>query len=117
MAATHASCVASSIVEGVQHVSYGEYEALNNIQINNVTTFDPYMCTLMINGVSVRMEIDTGTAATIISSRQYELIKQGTHGLQLSTANVPTLQTYAGQTIKPAGCVNVGVCHQRTRIA
>ena len=74
--ATHAACVESSIAEGVQHVSYGEYEALNNIQINNVTTVDPYMCTLLINGVSVTMEIDTGTAATIISSRQYELIKQ-----------------------------------------
>ena len=91
--ATHAPSVESSIEEGVQHVSYGEYEALNNIQINNVTTVDPYVCTLMINGVSVTMEIDTGTAATIISSRQYELIKQGTHELQLSTANVPTLRT------------------------
>ena len=30
--ATHAQCVESSIAEGVQHVSYGEYEALNNIQ-------------------------------------------------------------------------------------
>ena len=29
----------------------------------------------MINGVSAGMEIDTGTAATIISSKQYELIK------------------------------------------
>ena len=64
----------------------------------------------MITGVSVRME--TGTAATIFSSRQYELIKQGTHELQLSTANVPTLRTYAGQTIKPVGGVTVGVCHQ-----
>ena len=44
--ATHALCVESSIAEGIQHVSYGEYEALNNIQINNVTTVDPYMCTL-----------------------------------------------------------------------
>ena len=66
----------------------------------------------MINGVSVRMEIDTGTAATIISSKQYELIKQGTHELQLSSANVPTLRTYAGQTIKLIGGVNVGMCHQ-----
>ena len=67
------------------------------------------ICALKINGVSASMEIDTGTAATIISSRQYELIKQGTHELQLSTANVPTLRTYAGQTIKPAGGVTVDV--------
>ena len=113
MTATHA-CVESSIADGVRHVSYGEHEALNNIQINNVTTVDSYKCTLMINGVSVRMENDTGTGATIISSRQYNLIKQGTHELQLSTANVPTLRTYAGQTIKPAGAVPVGVCHQGT---
>ena len=70
------------------------------------------MCTLLINGVSVRMEIDTGAAATIICSRQFELIKQGTHELQLVTANVPTLRSYAGQTIKPASCVTVDVCHQ-----
>ena len=71
------------------------------------------MCALQINGVSASMEIDTGTAATIISSsKQYELIKQGTHELQLSTANVPTLRTYAGQTIKPAGGVTVDVRHQ-----
>ena len=82
------------------------------IEINNVTTVDPYMCALKSNGVSASMEIDTGTAATIISSKQYELIKQGTHELQLSTANVPTLRTYAGQTIKPAGGVTVDVRHQ-----
>ena len=110
MASTHSQCVESP--EGVQHVSYGEYEALNMIEINNVTTVDPYMCAIKINGVSASMEIDTGTAATIISSKQYELIKQGTHELQLSTANVPTLRTYAGQTIKPAGGVTVDVRHQ-----
>ena len=110
MASTHSPCVESP--EGVQHVSYGEYETLNMIEINNVTSVDPYMCALKINGVSASMEIDTGTAATIISSKQYKLIKQGTHELQLSTANVPTLRTYAGQTIKPAGGVTVDVRHQ-----
>ena len=45
---TPAPCFESSIAKGVQHVSYGEYEALNNIQINNVTNVDPYMCTLMV---------------------------------------------------------------------
>ena len=35
---TPAPCFESSIAKGIQHVSYGEYEALNNIQINNVTT-------------------------------------------------------------------------------
>ena len=110
VASIHSPCVESP--EGVQHVSYGEYEALNMIEINNATTVDPYMCALKINGVSASMEIDAGTAATIISSKQYELIKQGTHELQLSTANVPTLRTYAGQTIKPAGGVTVDVLHQ-----
>ena len=110
-----APCFESSIAKGVQHVSYGEYEALNNIQINNVNTVDHYRCTLMIIGVSAGMDIDTGTAATIISSKQYELIKQGTHELQLSTANVPTLRTYAGKTIAPAGGVTVDVCHQESR--
>ena len=66
----------------------------------------------MINGVSVRMKIDTGTAETNISSRLYELIKQGMHQLKLFTANVRTLRTYAGKTIKPAGRVTVDVCHQ-----
>ena len=67
---------------------------------------------MALKSKSAGMEIDTGTAATIISSKQYELIKQGTHELQLSTANVPTLRTYAEQTIKPAGGVTVDVCHQ-----
>ena len=57
MTDTHAPCFESSIAKDIQHVSYGEYEALNTIHINKVTTV---MCTLMINGVSERMKINTG---------------------------------------------------------
>ena len=62
----------------------------------------------MINGVSAGMEIDTGTAATIISSKQHELIKVRKSCNYLRRI----LRTYAGQTITPAGGVTVGVCHQ-----
>ena len=41
VASINSPCVESP--EGVQHVSYGEYEALNMIEINNVTTGDPHM--------------------------------------------------------------------------
>ena len=66
------------------------------------------MCTVTLNGMPVMMEIDT----SIISSRQFEQIRQGSQQLQLTTENLPTLITYSGHMIQPAGGVTVDVRHQ-----
>ena len=70
------------------------------------------MCAVTLNGVPVMMESDTGATTSIISSRQFEQSRQGSQQLQLTTENLPTLRTYSGHMIQPAGGVTVDVRHQ-----
>ena len=74
----------------------------------------PYVCELFLNGVSAQMEIDTGSAATIINANQYEVLQQQSKGrpLHLEKDNLPRLRTYSGDTIMPLGKVVLDVCYQ-----
>ena len=72
------------------------------------------MCAVTLNGMPVMMETDTGATTSIISSRQFEQIRQGSQQLQLTTENLPTLRTYSGHMIQPAGGVTVDVHHCHT---
>ena len=80
--------------------------------MNHGSRVKPYMCAVTLNGMPLMMEIDTGATTSIISSRQFEQIRQGSQQLQLTTENLPTLRTYSGHMIHPAGGVAVDVRHQ-----
>ena len=68
------------------------------------------MCAVTLNGMPVVMETDTGATTSIISSRQFEQIRQGSQQLQLTTENLPTLRTYSGHDTasrgRDSGCVS-----------
>ena len=110
---THVVQNVSQNVPSVPHVLYDEYNmGTYHTSVNHGSRVKPFMCAVTLNGVPVMMEIDTGATKSIISSRQFEQIRQGSQQLQLITENLPTLRTYSGHMTQPAGGVTVGVRHQ-----
>ena len=62
----------------------------------------------IINGTNVRMELDTGSAVSIISKADYQR-----HFAHLKLQSTPVkLQTYTGENISPVGCLQVDICYQ-----
>ena len=70
------------------------------------------MCAMMLNDVPTMMELDPGSDVTLISSRQFEQIQQGSRKLQLTTESSQSLRNYSGKTIQPVGRVTDDVYHQ-----
>ena len=64
------------------------------------------------HNVSTIMKIDTCSDGTVISSRQFEQIQQGSRKLQLTTESLPSLRIYSNKMIQPVGRVTVDVYHQ-----
>lgn len=68
----------------------------------------PYVCELALNEVATKMEIDTGSAVTIISSTQYQVLQSPGHKpVPLEVDNLPQLRTYNGGKIKPLGRIAI----------
>lgn len=109
----HVTAIEPELSTAIQHVSCDRDDILdlNTLQTKNATV-KPYMYAAMLNDVVAQMEIDTGAATSIISLRQLESLRRGTQSLPLGTDNLPTLRTYAGQLIQPAGRVTVDVRHR-----
>ena len=74
-------------------------------------TVKPYVCTVSMAGKVVVLEIDTGASVSLISEREWGMIKDSAPQLKLDTNNVPCLRTYAGDPIKPLGKIRLNVCH------
>ena len=62
-------------------------------------------------GKVVCLEIDTGASVSLISEREWGMIKESAPQLTLDTNNVPCLRTYAGNPIKPLGKICLNVYH------
>ena len=74
-------------------------------------TVKPYVCTVSMAGKVVVVEIDTWASVSLISEREWGMIKDSAPQLKLDTYNVPCLRTYAGDPIKPLGKIRLNVCH------
>jgi hypothetical protein len=69
----------------------------------------PYTCTLNINGIDTVMEIDTGSAVTLVNEETFGKVCEGKKQLFISTDQIPLLKTYSGSVIKPLGRITVDV--------
>ena len=69
----------------------------------------PYTCTLLVNGLSVTFEIDTGASSTLVSESQLEHIKKGQGKVQLTYSDLPQLRTYTGAIFKPLARTTLNV--------
>ena len=81
---------------------------LLTVSINTVKRSDIINVTPKIEGKYLKMELDTGSAISVIPIRIY---KELFHHKPLSVTNA-ILKTYSGQTITPAGIINVSVNYE-----
>ncbi|CAC5377655.1 unnamed protein product [Mytilus coruscus] len=80
--------------------------SLETYEMNNIkSSKDVMWVTPTVEGVTLKMELDTGSAVSVIS--QADFSKRLGH-VKLIEATI-TLQTYSGESIKPLGCANVKV--------
>ncbi|CAG2216826.1 unnamed protein product [Mytilus edulis] len=80
--------------------------SLETFEINNSkSSKDVMWLKPTVEGVTLKMELDTGSAVSVIS--QADFSKRLGH-VKLIEATI-TLQTYSGESIKPLGCANVKV--------
>ena len=73
---------------------------------------------LKLNRVHTSMEVDTGTAASIINEETYKRISEGNqvkNRPQLETAKVK-LRTYTGELVKVVGTLNVIVKYEKKEV-
>ena len=69
---------------------------------------DPIFQEVCINGVPVKMEVDTGASVTVVTQATYQKIKASSHIQPLQHSRV-RLRTYTGETIPVLGQVPVKV--------
>ena len=62
-----------------------------------------YVCEMELNGVHSTIYIDTGAASSVISERQFSLIRRGHRNLVLSKHGLPKLRIYSGACLHPTG--------------
>ena len=68
----------------------------------------PFTASVQVEGQDITMEIDTGSAVSIITERVY--LEYFQH-LQLQESSLQ-LRTYTGEEVKPEGVINVTVIYQ-----
>ena len=68
----------------------------------------PFTASIQVEGQDITMEIDTGSAVSIITERVY--LEYFQH-LQLQESSLQ-LRTYTGEVVKPEGVINVTVIYQ-----
>ena len=83
-------------------------EELLTVSINTVKRSDIISVTPKIEGKYLKMELDSGSAISVIPIRIY---KKLFHHKPLSVTKT-RLKTYSGQTITPAGIINVSVNYE-----
>ena len=63
---------------------------------------NPYKGTVLINGVKVSMESDTGASTSLINEKTFHTLSQSGKVLKLNTVNT-VLRTYTGEIIPVVG--------------
>ena len=59
---------------------------------------NPYMVTVLLNGVNVTVEIDIGASTTVVHEKTFHDLAQSERALKLNVANI-VLRTYTGEVI------------------
>ena len=59
---------------------------------------NPYMVTVLLNGVKVTVEIDIGASTTVVHEKTFHNLAQSERALKLNVANT-VLRTYTGEVI------------------
>ena len=97
-----------------KHISYKksvksvEEEELLTVSINTVKRSDVIIVTPRIEGKHLQMELDTGSAISVIPIRTYKELFSHKPLSETKTR----LKTYSGETITPAGIINVLVNYE-----
>lgn len=73
--------------------------------VNSKSAHDSIWITPNVNGKEIKMELDTGSAVSVISIADY---KKYFEGKKLESAEI-TLKTYSGELLTPKGYINVQV--------
>ena len=76
---------------------YGELFCVNSSRGHN-----PYKVTVLVNGVNVTMEIDTGASTTVVDEKTFHTLSQPGRVLELNAVNT-ALRTYTGEMIPVVG--------------
>lgn len=92
-----------------QDVSDDNYIA--SLELNNLTSADIIWIHLKINGMRMKMELDTGSAISVMAEEEF---RRKFRDLKLKTADI-TLRTYSGEHIKPVGYMDVEVEYGGTK--
>nr|XP_055046280.1 LOW QUALITY PROTEIN: uncharacterized protein K02A2.6-like [Misgurnus anguillicaudatus] len=71
---------------------------------------EPLFATIQINGASLRMEIDTGASASLISEETYEKLWPTAQSPALSKSSIK-LRTYTGEIIPVVGAMAVNIAY------
>ena len=82
--------------------------------VNDNPKSKKYYCQVYVNGLQIKMEIDTGSDVSIINEETFKALKAADPKVKLSTKK-PILSTYSGETssIKPLGVIeNVNVTYE-----
>ncbi|KAL6460959.1 hypothetical protein MHYP_G00309250 [Metynnis hypsauchen] len=93
-----------------QHLNSDDDIGLGSLDIYQVKVDrkQPIWLTPEVNGKMVKMELDTGSAVSVISQSEYEQYFKGT---ALKPSDIH-LKTYTGERIRPVGVVPVNVKYQ-----
>lgn len=85
-----------------------ESEDYSLFKVTGNASNKPLLASVLVNGVSVEMEIDTGASVSLMGEDTYRLVQDPEKPLQRSTAK---LHTYTGEPIKVLGSTEVLVQH------
>ena len=66
--------------------------------VNSSRGHNPYKMTVLVNGVNVTMEIDTGASTTVVGEKTFHSLSQPGRVLELNAVNT-ALRTYTGEMI------------------
>ena len=76
--------------------------------VNSSKRQNPYKVTVLINGVNVSMEIDTGASTSVINEKTFHTLSQSGKVLKLNSVST-VLRTYTGEVIPIVGECEVEV--------
>ena len=77
--------------------------------------YDPIVIQVTINGVPIKMEMDTGASVSVISKATYQMISSRT-GIEKLQESTVKLKTYTGEPIPVLGTVSVKVSYNNCEL-
>ena len=77
--------------------------------------YDPIIIQVTINGVPIKMEMDTGASVSVISKATYQMISSRT-GIEKLQESTVKLKTYTGEPIPVLGTVSVKVSYNNCEL-